>query len=626
MENFKAFNGLHDFRLAPLTILCGANSSGKSTFVQSLLLSKQTFEFSPEERVIALNGPLVRLGTFTDIVNYDSREQNEAPYISIGWRQTVIESKNIGTGRSYWPNEERLCGVGIKFTFDTASPGLDADAMDLQPSLRDARVNAEFQSIDETEHALLFAIARNSARGRKIQYKSSAFDQEFIPGFKILDVDLETKEAAKSIWSDATLVSCETKHFFPYSPVIRFDRNKRIAKDFADEIAGGRVRRRVRTSQTVLNDAARELIDQAVDVGLGKGSRSDEVKSLLFSHQNESSSLTIDTVVRRIRELPSSTRRAISPELEKISKSLFEAFYHSLGSDKTIGRGRSSRLHESYAAMERFFRFSMKYLGPLRADPSPLYPLQALASPTDVGSKGELTAAVLHLNARKKVNAIDPSGLNLTGFRDIASQQFTLIEAVTKWLKYLGIADDVETAEKGKLGHELRVRTHGIKDFQDLTNVGVGVSQVLPIVVTCLLTEVGSTTVLEQPELHLHPAVQARLADFFIAMVRGGKQVIIETHSEHIIERLRLRIVEDESGEILDATKIMFFETEKGNATVRNVSINEFGAIPDWPKDFFDQSQIAAEKIVMTALARRKSSTRSSLRVDKGNEPERGAN
>src|SRR5580698_5246676 len=106
----------------------------------------------------------------------------------------------------------------------------------------------------------------------------------------------------------------------------------------------------------------------------------------------------------------------------------------------------------------------------------------------------------------------------------------------------------------GKLGHELKVTTHGVERPHDLTNVGVGVSQVLPIVVMCLLAPVDSTMILEQPELHLHPAVQARLADFFLSIAKAGKQCIVETHSEYLINRLRLRSVQamdDELSELV---------------------------------------------------------------------------
>ncbi len=254
---------------------------------------------------------------------------------------------------------------------------------------------------------------------------------------------------------------------------------------------------------------------------------------------------------------------------------------------------------------DSFFRFSVRYLGPLRDEPRSLYPLQALSSPTDVGPKGELTAAVLHLNARRQIDFVSSRCFQVEKI-EIKTEKARLREAVIEWLIYLGVAVDLQTSEKGKFGHEFRVKTSHSSEFQDLTNVGVGVSQVLPIVVTCLLAPAGATIILEQPELHLHPAVQARLADFFIAISSLGKQCIIETHGEYLIERMRLRIAGDMRDEVVKNTKIYFFEQKNGETSCRDVVVNRYGAIENWPDDFFDQSQKESERIVLSAIERRK--------------------
>ena len=306
----------------------------------------------------------------------------------------------------------------------------------------------------------------------------------------------------------------------------------------------------------------------------------------------------------RLRSLPLSTRRAITARLEKSRTGIAKEIYRELGADQVIGSFRIQRLAQLSRVMDSFFRFSVRYLGPLRADPRPLYPLQASANPTDVGPKGEQTAAVLHLNGKRPVATARVSSSSEEGFQ-VSGDRLPLLEAVREWLTYLGVAEEIRIIERGKLGHELRVRASGSSEFQDLTNVGVGVSQVLPIVVSCLLAEPGSVLILEQPELHLHPAVQSRLADLFIAMSQLGKQVLIETHSEHIIERLRLRIAGDLTDRTHRESSVYYLELSGGLSQVRSVKITPFGGIPDWPRGFFDQSQTASEQIVLKALARR---------------------
>jgi predicted ATPase len=185
----------------------------------------------------------------------------------------------------------------------------------------------------------------------------------------------------------------------------------------------------------------------------------------------------------------------------------------------------------------------------------------------------------------------------------------TLESAVIDWLQYLGVATTVTSRDQGKLGHELKVGLANSDSKYDLTHVGVGVSQVLPILVICLLAEPDSTLVFEQPELHLHPKVQTLLGDFFLSMALCNKQCIVETHSEYFIDRLRFRIAAATSdNELNSKTKIYFVEKPAQSSTFREVVINEYGAISDWPEGFFDQSQQQAEEILRAAAMKRKAS------------------
>jgi len=182
----------------------------------------------------------------------------------------------------------------------------------------------------------------------------------------------------------------------------------------------------------------------------------------------------------------------------------------------------------------------------------------------------------------------------------------TLESAVTDWLQYMGIAERIETVDRGKLGHELKVITPDVGMPHDLTHVGVGVSQVLPILVMCLLAQPDTTIIIEQPELHLHPKVQTLLGDFFLSMAMLGKQCIVETHSEYIINRLRFRAATAHGDEVPSLLKVYFAEKKGGASTFRPVNVNKYGAILDWPDGFFDQSQAEAEEILRAATRKRR--------------------
>lgn len=173
------------------------------------------------------------------------------------------------------------------------------------------------------------------------------------------------------------------------------------------------------------------------------------------------------------------------------------------------------------------------------------------------------------------------------------------------WLQYMGVVSDVLTLDKGKLGHELRVSVGEGGILCDLTHVGVGVSQVVPIVVSALLADEGSTLIFEQPELHLHPRVQSRLADFFLSMAHLQKQCIIETHSEHLIDRLRLRAAASEDESVANGIKICFVEAVNGHSKYTPLEVTQYGTIKNWPRGFFDESEESASQLLRARMEKR---------------------
>ena len=112
-------------------------------------------------------------------------------------------------------------------------------------------------------------------------------------------------------------------------------------------------------------------------------------------------------------------------------------------------------------------------------------------------------------------------------------------------------------------------------------NVGIGTSQVLPVLISVLLSEPNEILVFEQPELHLHPYSQSRLADMFTEFCKHGRKIILETHSEYFLLRLRYHIVKEQYSQ--DATAVNFFQN-KGGTKVTFANVSGFGNI-DYPED-----------------------------------------
>ncbi|RKN46790.1 AAA family ATPase [Streptomyces hoynatensis] len=115
-------------------------------------------------------------------------------------------------------------------------------------------------------------------------------------------------------------------------------------------------------------------------------------------------------------------------------------------------------------------------------------------------------------------------------------------------------------------------------------NTGFGVSYALPVIVAGLMTEPGDVLIVENPEAHLHPAGQSRMGRFLARVAGSGVQVIVETHSDHVLNGARLAVAEEETLRANDALVHYF-----GQGDPLSIELNERGELRHWPEGFFDQ-------------------------------------
>ncbi len=238
----------------------------------------------------------------------------------------------------------------------------------------------------------------------------------------------------------------------------------------------------------------------------------------------------------------------------------------------------------------------VKYLGPLRKYPKRIY-TWAGEAPSDVGREGELAVAAI-LAAREKGKYISPGP---------HKRKRSLEETVAGWLRNMGIIHSFSVKQIGKDRKDYEVLVQKTKQSPKvlITDVGFGLSQVLPVLVLCYYVPEGSVLLLEQPELHLHPSAQSWLADVFIDVVENRKvQVIVESHSEHFVRRLQLRIAEKKIPP--DKTALYFCEMRNSASHSEKLDIDLYGNINNWPKDFFGDEMgetVARTKAAMVRQA-----------------------
>jgi predicted ATPase len=236
-------------------------------------------------------------------------------------------------------------------------------------------------------------------------------------------------------------------------------------------------------------------------------------------------------------------------------------------------------------AFEELFS-NMFYLGPLREYPKRQYTWTG-AQPADMGRRGEKVVDAI-LASRER-------GTKISRGRGIP--RLTVEEYVAYWLRELNLIHsfNVKPITKDSNLYQVWIKMSPRSSDVLITDVGFGVSQILPILTLCYYVPPGATIIMEQPEIHLHPTVQAGLADVIIDAIKiRNIQVIIESHSEHLLRRLQRRIAEEQISE--KDTALYFSEIEGGVSQLRELEIDLFGNITNWPKGFFgdDFGEIAA--------------------------------
>jgi len=184
-----------------------------------------------------------------------------------------------------------------------------------------------------------------------------------------------------------------------------------------------------------------------------------------------------------------------------------------------------------------------------------------------------------------------------------------LIADTGAWLKRMDLADALSVRPLGgSTRYELIVERQG--EHTNLKDVGVGVSQVLPVIVAALHAAPGHVVIVEEPESHLHPLAESLLAELFAQVSRERHvQFIAETHSEHLFRRMQTLMARQQIDR--DQIALYFVERDGLAARLRELVPNEFGAITNWPDRFFgdaigetrEQAKARAERELAAARA-----------------------
>ncbi|WP_417609993.1 AAA family ATPase [Owenweeksia hongkongensis] len=539
--NFKNYKGFKsaELDLKPITLLLGANSTGKSSIIQLLLMIAQTVNYDkPYKSALRLNGDLVRLGEFENIFH----NKNTSNPIEL-----EIQLPNFST-RRIWQN--------LKYSIE-----------DIYFSLE--KINALLEGKESRTRVSNSVIYKS----RSVKHGDTEIYNEFLSELP----KIKRKINSKLKNTDPNIAEEIVTRYF------RNPRNRRIR----DSIYNKSVNKIIITFDHLkcaysylnsLESISDESYVLSYRIKLNKKDSKLDVDKLSINTISGQNILTYsyDRVQRgKHHNLTSDfiEEKTLDKYRSKFgNKILFEGLQMkrknsaSNSNEDLFIHNLYAIFYESISNMDSEFDYDkINYVSPLRAFPKRYYFLDDVIVTNSLNSiDGNQLAEVLHENSeiKKKVN---------------------------NWLENFKLK--VSVSQLKDVIHNIRISQAGLN--LDITDVGFGLSQILPIIVQGFLSEDNSLTIIEQPEIHLHPRMQAELADLFIDIVKKksdfeiGKSLLIETHSEYLLKRLRRRMAE---GKIDPNDVAIYFihsrDKENKLPRLKEIKISETGSF-DWPSDFY---------------------------------------
>ena len=590
LRNFKAFGDeMQEAPLSKITLIYGPNSGGKSSIIQALLLLKQSLksEYADGSRILAPRGELADLGSVQSLVHKHSAQE-----LSIGLKYRNLEiGDNVAENdvSLTYSNMGRLSKVSYKVTaHGNGKILLQADATenyDFPFTLSAWNAQIRIMDIDGNKIVhfvrsfLPFLAVPELADGRKQAQEQS------------LSTELERMVTVSEPTLKRTLEAITTEDLQALVPDDDEARARRQA------LAQERARRQALAlsleMQSQKQTLANDLKLERVLVLKWEQKRVCELNEELEQTEEriaelEEKTVDIEEFYERESVLPTRTWE-LEKELERVKERAWEPGLERLeGADELKLELSEQNLTpqqildltpENIPADYERHLHSVNYLAPLRSTPQRLY---RISSENDdsagiTGIQGEFSANVLYHNEE-------------------------VLDDVNLWFEQFEIPYELNVAKLGETSLSGEHITIALTDKRTetqvtLADVGYGINQILPVIIEGIASQESAILCVEQPEIHLHPRLQANIADLMIDTIaneRGKrKQWIVETHSELLITRIQRRIREGKIG--TDDISVLYVDPSDDNevegSAILRLKMDENGDFVDhWPHGFFDEA------------------------------------
>lgn len=234
-----------------------------------------------------------------------------------------------------------------------------------------------------------------------------------------------------------------------------------------------------------------------------------------------------------------------------------------------------------------FFK-NIHYVSADRIGPKKYVEKISIPKSIHTGAKGEYSINVLHYSEK----------LDLTVHENLylGSDSYSTMTQTEEWLNYILDGANLSLIGKEDQSSVLSLLMNNRKDgkMYKSINIGFGYSYILPLIISGLIAKPGEAIIIENPEAHLHPRAQSRISEFFAKVASTGVQVFIESHSEHILNGLRVASLNKNINIDHSEINILYFNEEFIHHALQ---INEKGKVDNWPSGFFDQQDIDISSI-----------------------------
>lgn len=582
IANFKAFAGVQRVPLRPVTLVYGANSAGKSSILHALAFAHHAVETGElDTQRTQIGGDSIDLGGFRQYVHRHERE-----------RQVELAFE-VDTGRLSGRVAELLRsaqGVVVELAIGSGITGAQFPLFEDRPRVLDPEggVRVERFAIEANAIPLLSMSARAGGRLRldRLDHAHAVF-RELFRG--LLMMATTTQEVRSEDFDalgetlDAIVpgITARADGLFP-----RIEEESEVSEahqqDMGAFVAVSRGRRQEdlgRAARLFLPKALRDLVG-----GLG---------------------MALEEEVRRLRYL--GPLRSYPPRHLAFSQHHDPNWFAGGGYAWDVVRTRADVRGRVNAWLGDASRLKTPYELEVR---------DLLPAPVVAGELPPKLGKAFHDLAAAVLGGLQ--GAERPDFATIAEAMEERLaeldpddpdDTVPEIEELVATATDVEALAERWAREMVESRPETLQDLVLIDkrtgtpvshrDVGIGVSQVLPVLVSAYASK-GKLLAIEQPEIHLHPALQAELGDVFLdaALGGGGNTLLIETHSEHLLLRVMRRMRETSAGKLPagvpevrpEHVMVLFVEPDGPKSLVREMPLNELGElVKAWPGGFFEE-------------------------------------